>query len=170
MGDNSIFKDRITNVDNQIAIKTPGRKILLIMDNETGHIIPDTVFQSINILFLLPKSISESSNKLSLVNDSAQIQELINDFTVDSQLDADEYLNIENEVMNDDINSMPSSSSYETEVDTDISKPIYCSETLTSTEVLMLFFQQQPEDKSQSILDITRYQQEIERQQSKKFQ
>ena len=31
----SIFKDWITNVDNQISIKTPGRQILLFMDNAT---------------------------------------------------------------------------------------------------------------------------------------
>ena len=69
--------------------------------------------------------------------------------------------------MNNDINSLPSSSSDESEVDTDIPKPINCSEELTATEMLMLFFNQQLGDKSQWILDITS-QKEIERQQSKK--
>ena len=52
---------------------------------------------------------------------------LIKDFTDDFQLDADDYLNIENEVMNDDIISMPLSSNDESEDDADIQKPIYCS-------------------------------------------
>ena len=60
---------------------------------------------------------------------------------------------------------MPLSFSDESKVDTDIPKPIYCSKALVATEVLILFFQQQP----QWILNITHLQREIERQQSKKF-
>jgi len=47
-----------------------------------------------------------------------------------TQLDADDYLNIENEVMNDDINSMSSSYNNESEVDTYNPKPIYFSGAL----------------------------------------
>ena len=63
-----------------------------------------TVLISPQTLSLVPGS----SNKLSLVNDCAQLQKLINDFTGDSQLDSDNYLDIENEVMNNDINFMHS--------------------------------------------------------------
>ena len=45
--------------------------------------------------------------------------------------------------MNDDINFTSSSFSDENEVDTDIPKPIYCSEALVATEVLTLFLLQQ---------------------------
>jgi len=68
---------------------------------------------------------------------------LLNDFTDDPQLDANDYLNIENQVTNDDINSMPPSSSHDSEGDTDIPKPIYCPDALVETEVLILFFQSQ---------------------------
>ena len=87
-----------------------------------------------------------------------QLGELINDFIGNAQPDADDYLNIENQVMNDDTNAMSPSFSNESEVDTDIPKQIHCSKALVSTEVSILFFQQQPEDKSHLILDITRLQ------------
>ena len=86
-----------------------------------------------------------------MVNDSVQVQELINEFTGYAQLHIDDYLNIGNQVLNDDINSMPSSSSDESESDTNIPKiPIYqyCSEESMATEVLILFFQQQTGAKS----------------------
>ena len=54
----TIFKQWITNVDNDISMKTHGRRILLIIDNATCHIIPEIELQSIDILFLAPKTTS----------------------------------------------------------------------------------------------------------------
>jgi DDE superfamily endonuclease len=259
----TLFKQWITNVDNQISIKTPGRKILMIMDNATCHVIPELVLQSINILFLPPKTTSVlqpldagiiasfktkykskfirhlleqrrqlnltpsklnileairfitrswdevtcttiqncwahtalisrealsfvvlgSSNELIpneqesvLVNESGQLQELINDLAGENQLDIHAYLNIETMIMNDEDNQLneheiSSTSSVEIEVDSDIQKQeiqkIYCSEALKATKTLIQFLQQQPEDQSQWIRDLTRLQREIERKQSK---
>jgi len=55
-------------------------------------------------------------------------------------IDIDDYLDIENQVLNNDTNSLSLTFSDEREVNTDIQKPIYCSEALAATEVLMLFF------------------------------
>ena len=49
------------------------------------------------------------------------------------------YLNIGNQVMNDNINYMPSLSCDKSEGDTNIPKTIYCSEALVATEVLIFF-------------------------------
>ena len=249
----TIFKEWIINVDNQISINTPDRKILMIMDNATCHVIPEIDLKSIEILFLPPKSTAvlqpldagiiasfktkyrsifvrnlleerRKSNipldKLNIlqaikfitrswdeitstiiqncwvhtrlisqealglvpvlcnesINESQQLQELINNFTGENQLDADAYLNIEATTMPDEDYSMTSMSGDEIEVDSllnhDTKKqevpPISCSEALTATQLLIQFLQQQPEDQSKRIKEVIVLEKEIELKKLKK--
>ena len=253
----TIFKQWITNVDNDISMKTHGRRILLIIDNATCHIIPEIELQSIDILFLPPKTnsllqpldagiiaafktkyrsmfirnlleqkrqsdfglpklnilqaitfitsswdgitsttihncwahtglisrdalrlIARSNDELvidenqpALVNESEQLQHLINDLTGENELDVHTYLNIESQILHDEDNSLSSMSSDDNAVDKDVKKPeippISYSEVYQATQVIMTYLQQQPENQSEWIRDLKRLQKEIERQKTR---